>query len=336
MAHLDVFKADAFSESSMIREINAIDHVPGQVGSLGLFNFSPIRTTVVEVERRDNTLSLIPVSPRGAQPHQNTKDLRNVRNFNLVRLAMEDFIYADEVQNIRAFGSESELDQVAAEVNLRQQRMSRSMDATLEHMMVGALKGKFLDSDGTELLDYFTEFGVGAPTPVDFNLETATPAIRANIAAIQRSIEDAVGGEQISGFHCFCGPAFFDALVDNAEIKDAYERADVFQKSRRYARRSFEFAGMMFEEYRGTVPDGQGGSTQFVGNDEAIFFPTGTPYFEVVYGPADYMSTVNTLGLPRYSRVFVDPRDRGVSVEAQSNPLVMCKRPEIIQLGVRT
>jgi hypothetical protein len=331
MAHLDVFKADAFSESSMIKEIDAIPYVPHQVGSAGIFTATPVRTTYVEVERRDNTLALVPISPRGANPHQNTKDMRNVRNFPISRIALEDFIYADEVQSIRAFGSESELSQVMQEVNLRQTRMSKSLEATWEHMMVGAIKGLFLDADGSTVLNYFTEFGVTPNTSVDYNLDSATPGLRATIAGIQRTIEDNAGGEPISGFHTFCGPTFFDSLVDNAEVKDAYERYDTQQKSRRYARRSFEFAGMVFEEYRGTV-SGQ----QFVGDNEAITVPTGTSYFEMVFGPADYMSTVNTMGLPRYSRVFVDPRDRGVTVEAQSNPLAICKRPELIVTGTTT
>ena len=326
MAHLDVFKADAFSESELTTAINHMPYVPGQIGQAGIFTSHPVRTTVVEVERRDNTFSLIPFSPRGSEPHQNKKDLRNVKNFKLAHMAMEDAINADEVQNIRAFGSESELDAVMNEVSLRQARIARSFDATEEHMMLGSLRGEFIDADGSTILDYFTEFGVPSPTPVDFDLANITD-LRSFIAqSVIRPMQYALGAEAASGIICFCGPAFMDGLVDNPDVKAALERADVGHASREYAFGQFSYAGVTFQEYRNI----NGTNTDFIGTNEALFVPQGTSYFKKYYGPADYLSAVNTLGLPRYSRVHVDPKERYVEVEAQSNPLVLCEKPEVL------
>ena len=76
-------------------------------------------------------------------------------------VALEDTILADEVQNVRAFGSESMLEGVQAVVNQRMGEMATKMDATLEHLRIGAIKGQILDADGSAVIyDLFTEFDV--------------------------------------------------------------------------------------------------------------------------------------------------------------------------------
>ena len=76
---------------------------------------------------------------------------------------------------MRAFGSESMLEGVQAVVNQRMSEMATKMDATLEHLRVGAIKGQILDADGTAVIyDLFTEFGVTAHTEIDFDLDNAS------------------------------------------------------------------------------------------------------------------------------------------------------------------
>ena len=51
------------------------------------------------------------------------------------------------------------------------QEMATKMDATLEHLRIGAIKGQILDADGSAVIyDLFTEFGVTAHTEIDFSL----------------------------------------------------------------------------------------------------------------------------------------------------------------------
>jgi hypothetical protein len=55
--------------------------------------------------------------------------------------------------------------------------MATKMDATLEHLRIGAIKGQILDADGSAVIyDLFTEFGVTAHTEIDFDLDNASPA----------------------------------------------------------------------------------------------------------------------------------------------------------------
>ena len=60
------------------------------------------------------------------------------------------------------------------------------LDATLEFLRIGALKGIILDADGsTVIFNLFTEFGVVQQT-VDMNLDAGTTNVLGNIRAAQR------------------------------------------------------------------------------------------------------------------------------------------------------
>lgn len=64
--------------------------------------------------------------------------------------------------------------------------------------------------------------------------------------------------------------------------------------------------------------------------------PEGVPgMFRTVYSPADYMETVNTVGVPYYAKQERMAFDKGVELEAQSNPICFNQLPEaVIKLSV--
>ena len=99
------------------------------------------------------------------------------------------------------------------------------------------------------------------------------------------------------------------------------------------ARGSFEYAGIVFEEYRGRV-----GSVDFTDSNKAHFFPVGVPgLFRQYNAPADFVETVNTIGLPRYAKQAPDTQfGRWVALHAQSNPLPICTRPRVLMKAKRT
>ena len=70
---------------------------------------------------------------------------------------------------------------------------------------------------------------------------------------------------------------------------------------------------------------------------KAHLFPVGVPgLFRTVYAPADYVETVNTNGLPRYSKQWLSQNGKRIEMEAQSNPLSYCTRPTSLLLGKNT
>jgi hypothetical protein len=64
--------------------------------------------------------------------------------------------------------------------------------------------------------------------------------------------------------------------------------------------------------------------------------PIGTQEtFRGYNAPADWMETVNTVGLPKYSKVVPEQGGRYVEILSESNPLPLCLRPKVLIKGAR-
>ena len=323
MATMDVFAGDAFSMRTLTAAVNATPFVPGRVGELGVFEERGITTTKVSVERIAETVGLVQSSPRGAPPEQHNSTLRTMYDLNTTRVAISDTIYADEVQGIRAFGTETEAQTLASEVMVRNDLMARKIAATIEYQQFTALQGITKDADGTELVNSGTVFSGSIAAEKDMTLDTI--GLRGKCSEVIRKIEDALGGRTYASIHAFVDDTFFDALMENADIVNSFQYTDGGPLRERTARRSFFYAGIQFEEYRP-------GGTDPLGAGKGIAFPIGAGIFQTRYAPADYADTVNQTGLPVYARTFPDPMgNRFQMLECQSNVLNVCVEPAAIQ-----
>jgi hypothetical protein len=331
MPTLDVFKADAFSLASLTEAILKVPHQPGRIGQLGLFRERGITTTTVQVEEKDGQLSLIATSPRGGVPDALGAAKRKVRSFVVPHLAREARIQADEVQNVRAFGTENEVQTVQSLVNERLMELRAMHEVTLEHHRIGALKGQILDADGTtSLFNLFTEFGVSQQTQ-DFNF--GTDDVRSICVAAQRLSEDELKGTVATAYRGLCSAQWFDALVGDTTVKEAfrYQQGQVLGQDLRAV--GFTFGGVIWEEYRGKVTKADGsGTVSFIGDNLAYLVPVTAPsIFVTHFAPADFMETVNTLGLPLYAKIAPDEKfNRYADLHTQSNPLALCTRPRAV------
>src|SRR5918996_1302490 len=314
-------------------------YVPGRIGQLGLFREQGVSTTSVMIEEREGSLNLVETTARGAPAIQNTTNKRKARSLVVPHIALEDTILADEVQNVRAFGSESILEGVQAVVNQRMSEMASKMDATPEHLRIGAIKGQILDADGTAVIyDLFTEFGVTQHIEIDFDLDAASPApgvIKKKCHDIWRKVEDELGAQPYDHVHAICGADFFDDLITHSEVAKAYDRyLDGAFLRQGQARGSFEYSGILFEEYRGRV-----GTVDFTDASKAYFFPVGVPgLFRQYNAPADFVETANTIGLPRYAKQAVDAPFAAFGIDTVYTPAggepvpvrVIARRPDAI------
>jgi hypothetical protein len=326
MPMLDVFNNDAFNTVSLTDGILKAPHKPGRIGEMGLFRSRGITTTTVVVEEKDGRLSLIATTPRGGPGSAHTRTKRTARSFVVPHLERDSTVNADEVQGVRAFGSENALESVQAIVNERLTDMRAEHEVTLEHLRIGAVKGIIYDSDGsTPIFNLFTEFAVTQQTK-EIDLSGSTLPVRQDCIAIQRLIEAELGAEPIVGYHAFAGDDFFDNLIEHASVTDTlkYQEGKTLRED---LRKGFVFGGITWENYRGSV-----GGVNFVDPDEAFVFPLGTSIFQTYFAPADFIETVNTVGLPVYAKQAPDPSglNRYVTMHSQSNPLALCLRPRAV------
>jgi hypothetical protein len=338
MSVLDVFKTDAFTVQSLTDAINKAPFVPGRAGSVVNWQENGIPATSIMIEEIDGVLTIINPTPRGGPGGAIAKQKRTARTLAVPHYQRDDGVMADSVQNVRSFGQENQVDTVMGVVNARFAEHARDMDVTLEFQRIGAIKGIIVNGDASTLYNLFTEFGVSQQSEVDFNLDaaTATGAVRTACTGVVRMIAKTLGGVPYTGVYGFCSDAFWDALIANAEVRASYlAQQEASQLRTGTAYQTLNFGGITFENYRGGT--GTEEATPFIATDKAHFFPVGVPgLFRTVYAPADYVETVNTIGLPRYAKQYPMPNDKGVFLEMQSNALSYCTRPRVLVKGKTT
>ena len=322
---LDIFNDDAFSLSSLTAAINDMPHKPGRLGELGLFEESGISTTTAIVESVDGELRLLPSSERGAPATQGKGDKRKVRSFVIPHIPHDDAVLAAEVQNVRQFGSEDALQGVQAVINARLAKMNANHEVTLEFLRLGALTGKIIDGDGsTVLYNLFSEFGVTQQTHA-FKFSVADTDVRIQTVKARRKVESALGALPYSGLRAVCGADFYDGIVGHKSTKEAYQRWMDGEALRNDPKAGFRFADVNWEEYRGSV-----GDKEFVPANEAYLYPENAGIFKTWFAPADFVETVNTIGLPRYAKQKLMDFEKGVNIHTQSNPLPINLRPRAV------
>ncbi|OYQ31447.1 hypothetical protein CHU95_20055 [Niveispirillum lacus] len=336
MTMINPFAGDAFSTTSLTAAVNKRPYAPSKLRTMGLFTPKSVRTDTVIVEEKDGQLGLIQTSQRYQRAPTKGNSKRKARSFIIPHLKQERTIRADEVQGVRQFGSENELETLQSKIDEKMDEALSDLDATTEHHMLGAVSGLLLDADGSVIYDLFSEFQVAQHTEVDFDLDSAAAGIRSKTSAIRRLIKSELGvqGNLPFGLEAFCDGEFFDALINHPEVKQAYDRFQEGAALREdYTHGVFTYAGVRWHDYQG-MDDGSSG----IGDQKVQFFPSGIPdLFTVTFAPADWNETVNRPGLPRYAAMPTELQTiRSATLEVQSNPLCLCTRPRVLIKGKRT
>lgn len=338
---LDIFRSDAFGVVPLTEAINKTKYVPGRLGKMGLFAAGSVSATTIAIEEKGGILSLVGPTPRGGPGQTIEKDSREMRSLPVPHFQIDDAIMAEEVQGVRAFGSETATETVMGKVAERMAIHTQSLEATEEYSRVGAVKGIVTYASGSPL-NLFTLFGVSQETEIDFDLDNASPAegaLRKKCSGLVRTMSGNLDNVSFTGIHAICGDNFFDDLLSHPEVRETYKgwnEAQILRDSYLGPNRDvygvFQFGGVVWENYRGGV-----GATGFVHTDKCHLFPVGVPgLFREIYAPADYIETVNTMGLRRYMKQVPMRNDKGVELETQTNVAHYCTRPKALLAGRRT
>lgn len=341
---LDMFSGDAFSVQSLTNAINLVPKQYGLINEMGLFRERGIATTIASIERKNGVLNLIPTAKRGDPAAKNKRGKRDMLHLEIPHIPLDDMIYPSDIQNKRQFGTQ-ELESPESVVNDRLIEMAMKHDITSEWLKAGALQGKILDADGTELFNLFNVFDVTEQS-VDFVLGTNSTDILTKCLEVKGKVEDSLLGDTMTGVEGLWHPDLFARFVAHDQVKEAYKNYQNMVQSvagmapatanplRDDVRQGFIFGGILHREYRGKAPDAKGNVRNFITANTARFFPVGTKLtFDHYNAPADYMETVNTTGLPRYAKVVVEQGGRFVEVLSEQNPLPLCLQPKVLVKG---
>ncbi len=311
---------DAFGSSTeLTAAINKAPFNPGTLAKLKLFTEQGISTTDAMIDYATDVISLVPVAPRGgvAEPYQS--GAQEGVKISALHLPTRGSVFADECQDKRAFGTTD----LSSPMVLRTRKLSgmrRNIELTVEHLRYGAIRGKVLDADGTELLDLYALFGI-TQTSLSLALGTTT-AILNKVIDAERASEDACGGDVPSGFVALSAPDFMDALRANSAYDTALRYGQPSELLKDF-RTGITIGNTTFIECRSTP-----GLPVRIPAGESYLVPQGIADLLLTrYAPADYMESVNSPGLPLYAKSEAMDFDKGYLLEVQSNPININTRP---------
>lgn len=338
MASIDIFNDNAFGLVELSAALKDMEYQPNWLGSQGIFTQKSVRTEDVWIERKGETLQLVPTTPRGAALPQLTKGPRTGKAFKGLRVAKGDRLNASEIAGIRAYGSESEFEQVQSETADRMQRIRNDIDLTHENMRLGAVQGIVLDSDGTtELFNWFTEWGIAQPAEMTFNFaDLVDGKLRKKTTEIARAMKRAAKGAWNANTRiiALCGDEFYDALISNAEVRTTYlntQQAAELRGTIGGEWETFDFGRITWVNYQGTDDN----SSVAIGSTKVKFFPANAPdAFLRVNSPGEFFDTINQPGQEYYAMTIPDKdRQAWVDIEVYSYPLYVATRPGMLLRG---
>lgn len=310
---------DLFSVTALTDAVNQVDVVPGRIKALKIFDESGIATTDFALEYKNGTVSLVKSGARGADSvNVPEDDKRKVVKFSTTHLKQTDNLYADDFQNVRPFGKMSYEEQVQQFMLDKFAAMTRNNEATIEYQRIGAFAGKILDADGSVILDLHSAFGI---EPVIDEIDLTTSATKQQIRAIKKKSKASLKVTNVPRWVAFCGSAFFDAMEQAPDVKEALVRTKDAEQLRDDSD-AIAFGSVRWEEYDAFV-----GDTRFIADDEALLVPIIDGLCLTKFAPADYSETVNTLGVPHYAQAEPKRMNRGFDLECQSNPISIVTVP---------
>nr|DAG02275.1 MAG TPA: Major capsid protein [Myoviridae sp. ctRci5] len=302
-------------------------NVPSRLLADPMWREKNLTTTAVMVEFIDGKVSLIPDRSRADAPVQKAfgKD-SIVRTFRVPHLSLQTTIRADQIQDVRKAGTADALLSNAEVVADEIAEHRNSHDATIEHLMLGAVKGKIVDADGSTIIyDLFSEFGITEPT-TSLQFSSATADLGLTIEQTKRAMKKALKGDVASGCTVLCSPEFFDALVSHKSTKEAWLRYQDNVLARENTEGKFAWKGMNFEIYDYNI-----GATPMIEAGHAHAYLTGMRNGFVRYNaPGNMMTEANKLARAFYIDAELLEHKRGVSIYTEGNPLPMCLRPQTL------
>ncbi|HOX49881.1 MAG TPA: major capsid protein [Fibrobacteria bacterium] len=314
---------ETFSLQTLTASIQSLPSLPTRIGSSGLFAPKPQRSTQVLIDEEAGRLTLVPNASRRDPGVTVAGKSRKTRSFTTTHLPQRSVVLAEDIQGVRAFGSEDTLASVNAVVNDRLQDMKNNLVATREWQKIGAIKGQILNADGAVIEDLFSAFGVTQISKA-LALNVATTDVRGKIMAAKRESESVLGAFMVLRWKAYCSASFFDSLVGHDLVKATYAgwqaSADRLGGD---MRSGFTFGGTEFSEYEFSV-----GGSKYIADGEAYLVPDVPGLFVEALAPANYNETVNTMGQEYYAKAEPMPMGKGHNLEAQSNPLPLCLAPK--------
>lgn len=317
-------------------QINDIPNQYGLVQSLGIFSEDSVAQNTIQFEQTSGTIGLVTDQYRGTRNLVNKDDNRKAHAYILTHHPFDDFLTARELAGKRAYGSLDTAETEAAAIARKMTRIARSHNQTLEVARVHTLvTGTQFAPNGTVSANFYTDFGITRKV-INFALAgSGTTLVQSKTQeALDHIGQNLLTGEMPSGYVALCSPQFFDALVAQAGVVDAWNQAQMLANINRdgflaaSGYNEVTFNGIRFIRYLGYRPDG---STQMIPSGEAYILPTGaSESFVTYFGPAERFDTINTLGERQYMWTQRAEDNTSIKISTEQNFINLLRKPAVV------
>lgn len=339
-----------YTATDLTEQVNRIPNSFGLIRAMGLFDDEGVISTVVEIRIEDGVLRVLSAKERGAPGIVGDRETGKTIFMEVPHFPDLDLITPQDIQNMMVLVGRSKRPAVLDdEVAKRLKNIRNNHDVTLEYLRMGALKGLIKDGDGTTLYDLYDVFGI-VKKQVDFVLGTDTTDVIAKCDEVFQHIATNLKGETMSGVEVLVDSGFFNKLIQHPKVEKywtsnqqgivAIAQAERQQLGGQWGR-IFDFQNIRFREYYGSAPvrsgaSGAKSSEKFIAAGYGHAYPTGTmDTFKTWFAPANDVRFVNTIGQDIYVSPEVLKHGAGIELKSESNPLAICKRPEVL-VEIRT
>jgi len=341
----DIDAAFPYTSAEITEAINEINRVYGKINAMGVFTRENIDSTIVRLTINNGEITILPVTERGAPATNDENDGSKTLFVECAHIPHKGLIKPEDLQNfidIIARGSvkrtaESELAKKLAKHRLKH-------DQTLEYMEMNTLKGVWKDGRGRVVMDWFEFFGVTKKV-IAFDLANPNVDLIAKTDELSNHIHDSLTDDTSTGAAVLVSREFYNSFVQHPKYEKYLDKTDAFNRMANMpynteggARgRRTVFGGVIFEEYNGQVTrwdkNGAGvrNKERMIEANKGHAIPLGTQDTFCTYFGAPYTVTgANEDGQDIYVTRHDLPHEEGIELKSQSNPLIICKRPQAL------
>ncbi len=242
------------------------------------------------------------------------------------RYATKELISANDLADMRKFGSVTETELLKERVAEEQADMKANTDLTREFQAVKALSGVVVDKNGKQLVN----FNVPAEMKPVLSgtalwADDASDPIK-NLRAWKKLITQKSGGI-VSEFVAYCGSGAMDALLNNPNIleKLKFYLGQQLAEEGRVAR----LAKVSIEEYDGTYTDDNGVMHDMIPEDVFVLVGIVSDGAAELFAPVIDLDAPGGVGKGKEADIFFskmwdekDPSGKWIKVESRPLPVL--------------
>ncbi|HEY0104597.1 MAG TPA: major capsid protein [Rhizomicrobium sp.] len=333
-----------FSNTELTEAINLLPTPFGQITAEGYFPAEGMSSQYVRIDIVNGVLTALPATGNGA-PSLARHDTEKQLVFTIPKIKHQDDVLADDIKGWMALAARAGNkgpETMASVMNRRLQRLKNRFNLTWELMRMSALKGIIVDGAGTVLYDLFAAFEITQKV-VYFDLSNASSDIQKQCDLVYTLITQDLSDDVMTLPKAKVSRNFFNALISHANVQKFYTNYAEAQKLANVARgtdggykpRSFEFGGILFEEYSAVVPMWGGANTPIIESNTGYAFPMGTMDTHATYvAPPDDIRNLDgsDANIADAIHITTEAMKHGAGIEmlGQSHILPLWRRPKLL------